>query len=204
VAIVAETAEAELHKQIDLLKAKLKQKQRKSCAKVPQEPENNSLEESCPGLDKPSKFYQNKSKCEDHEMRLSNQITSKSYLGKAFGELGSKPTKKHTSLNDPSSDKPSNSSSSNEDDLESSSSPSDSSGTSSDSNLLQSSNDKSHKLQHKYAKKKKASKKKKSVVQSLIKPAVPDKYNGAADTQIFHCFLTQGTAYVIDGLVAEK
>lgn len=56
------------------------------------------------------------------------------------------------------------------------------------------------KRKHCHQKSKRHSNKKKS----LIKPTLPDKYSGAADLQAFHCFLTQGTAYVKYGYIEKK
>lgn len=48
---------------------------------------------------------------------------------------------------------------------------------------------------------KKSSKKSSRV---LIRPTPPEKYNGVADTQVFHHFLTQSQAYVTDGHMETK
>lgn len=37
---------------------------------------------------------------------------------------------------------------------------------------------------------------------TTLKPIVPKEYNGAADSRLFYRFVTEGTAYVIDGRVA--
>jgi len=86
-----------------------------------------------------------------------------------------------------------------------SSSSSDSS--SSDSLSSSSSLDDSNRHEHMFSSKRKhhcqKSKKKSNKKKLLIKPTLPDKYSRAVDLQAFHCFLTQGTAYVKYGYIEK-
>ncbi|KAF8079210.1 hypothetical protein FPV67DRAFT_1776248 [Lyophyllum atratum] len=138
----------------------------------------------------------------EKEMRPSTQIAAKSFLGKAFENVEN--TKRRRKA-DTDSDKSSSSSSSSESDDGAGSPPSDGSDSSSNDDDSSSPSDSSISSEPARRRKKKSSKRKhKNSKRTLIRPTPPEKYKGVADTQVFHRFLTQSTAYVTDGRVAPK
>ncbi|RDB15248.1 hypothetical protein Hypma_004761 [Hypsizygus marmoreus] len=126
----------------------------------------------------------------DDDMRPSKQIASKSYLGKAFEKVGSKHRRGHDGDSEDSS------SSGSSDGGSSGSSDESSDSDESDSTSASDSDTSRHR--------KKASKRRKYSQRTLIRPTPPEKYSGTADTQVFHRFITQSTAYVTDGRVKSK
>ncbi|KAG1756928.1 hypothetical protein EDD22DRAFT_850364 [Suillus occidentalis] len=120
-------------------------------------------------------------------MQPVNQVTSKSYIGKALG---------HSHLDsDPSDDDSSSSSSSNDSTSSESTGSPDSSDDSSSTDGDAKRNKKSRK------KKRKSSKQKRH---TILKPVPPMVYDGEVDPRAFHRFITEGTAYVKDGRVRSK
>ncbi|KAL0950225.1 hypothetical protein HGRIS_010212 [Hohenbuehelia grisea] len=120
----------------------------------------------------------------DSDLQPSQQITSESYLGRAFAKV----KKAHKGSSSPS------------DDSDSSSLSSDSPDSSSSSSESSSSSD--HRRSRKRRSKKRHSKKKKS--KTLIKPTPPDNYDGEANSQKFHKFMMEATSYVRDGHVKPR
>ncbi|KIK33281.1 hypothetical protein CY34DRAFT_99874, partial [Suillus luteus UH-Slu-Lm8-n1] len=121
-------------------------------------------------------------------MQPVNQVTVKSYIGKALG-------RSHLD-SDPSDDD--SSSSSNSDDSTSSES-TESPDSSDDSSGTEGAAKRTKKSRKK---KRKSSKRKKR--HTILKPVPPMVYDGEVDPRAFHRFITEGTAYVKDGRVRSK
>jgi hypothetical protein len=141
------------------------------------------------------------SRCTPQAMEPIQQVAPRSYIGQALGRLKTsnkskskktKRKKKHMSC-DPSDDEDPSESSSSSSLSESSSGSSKSSESSSD--------DSSSRSLRRCTKRKKRSRKSKK---NTLKPIPPVNYDGSPDSQAFHQFLTEGTAYVKDGQVERE
>jgi hypothetical protein len=159
----------------------------------------------------------------ERKSKAYNQISSESYLGKAFKQVKmsvGKKALKQTHFEDPSdsssssserspndnstSDEMTNKSGDNSMLLESiSDRESDSDPDSSDSSSTSSSESKNYPQQRKGHKCHKQKRKNKKEPKFLLKPITPKKYDGSPDAQIFHRFITEATDYVVDGKVPK-
>jgi len=122
---------------------------------------------------------------EDRAMQPVRHITDNSALGRAF---------KRVAQNPDSGGSPSDSSLDTSESSESSDSDSPSSSSDDDADARRRSRRK-HSKKHKSARRKQ---------KSLLKPIPPEKYNGAADLQMFYKFMNDATSYLKQGHVPRK
>ncbi|KAF9239970.1 hypothetical protein BU15DRAFT_74202 [Melanogaster broomeanus] len=136
-----------------------------------------------------------KGKAKPAALDATQQIAPKSYLGKAFERIAksSRGTSKDAVGDSPSDSEDSSSSSSSD------STPDPGNG---DESLPSGSSSSDTPSSSESGKRKHRKRKGKS--KQTLKPIAPHTYDGSADSAVFHRFMTEGTAYVEDGHVAQR